>query len=70
MRAITRKWVKYLVAIILGQALYFTVSPYLPPAARHQQFRPDIGTLVDFWFCLLVYGLLELGEFLRRRRRT
>lgn len=60
-------WIKYLVAIVLGQALYFTVSPHLPPAARHQPLRFDVGTVIDFWFCLFVYGLIELVVFLRRR---
>ena len=51
---------KYLVAILLGNALYFALSPHLPPAARHRSWGIDLGTIVDFWFCLLVYGLLEL----------
>ncbi len=60
------KWTKYLVAILLGNGLYFALSPYLPPAAQHHSPAFDLGTVVDFWFCLLVYGLLELGPFLRR----
>jgi len=65
-------WTKlfhYLVAIVLGQALYFAVAPHLPPAARHERFQFDLGTVVDFWFCLFVYGLIELVVFLRRRAR-
>jgi hypothetical protein len=67
MRLPVRKWLRYLVAIILGNALYFSLAPYLPSAARHQAFRFDLGTIVDFWFCLLVYGLMELGVFLQNR---
>ena len=59
------KWIKYLVAILMGNGLYFALYPHLPPAARHRPFRLDLGTLVDFWFCLLVYGILELAAFLR-----
>jgi hypothetical protein len=72
MSSTARKWVKCLVAIILGNALYFALYPQLPPPAQHRSFRVDLGTLVDFWFCLLVYGLLELGAFLHsgRKRRT
>jgi H+/gluconate symporter-like permease len=62
-------WIKYLAAIVLGQVLYFAVSPHLPPAARHQPFQFDLGTVVDFWFCLFVYGLIELAVFLRHRAR-
>ncbi len=64
----TAKWIKFFVAILLGNALYYLASPFLPPAARHRAYGPDLGTVVDFWFCLFVYGLLELAAFLRRRR--
>jgi len=62
------KWIKFLVAILLGNALYFALSPHLPPAARHRSWSVDLGTVVDFWFCLLVYGLLELGASFRRNK--
>jgi hypothetical protein len=60
------KWIKFVVSIILGNVLYFAVSPHLPPAAQHHSWTVDLGTIIDFWFCLVVYGLLELGAgFLR-----
>ena len=61
--------VKYLVAIVLGQALYFALAPHLPLAAQHQSFKFDLGTVIDFWFCLFVYGVIELVLFLRSRAR-
>ncbi len=63
-----RRWLKYLVAILLGNGLYFTLSPYLPPIAQHRVYRLDLGTVVDLWFCLFVYGVLELVSFVRGRR--
>jgi len=60
------KCMKFLVAILLGNALYFALCPYLPPAARNAAAGFGLGTVVDFWFCLAVYGLLELGVFFRR----
>jgi hypothetical protein len=63
----TAKLFKYLIAIILGNGLYFALNPYLPEAARHHIYKLDLGTLVDFWLCLMVYGLLELGAFLRKQ---
>ena len=63
------KWLRYLVIIVIGNALYFTAMPHLPPAARHQRFKLDLGTLVDFWFCLMVFGIFELVRFLIRRRK-
>jgi hypothetical protein len=69
MSSTARKWMKYLVAIILGNGLYYALYPDLPPSAQHRSFPVDLGTLVDFWFCLFVYGLLELGAFLHSRQK-
>lgn len=49
-----------LAAVLAGNFLYFTLERYLPPAARHTPFRTDWGIAVDFWFCLVCYGLLAL----------
>ena len=67
MRPALTKWLKFLVAVLLGNALYFTLSPHLPPPAQHRSWEVDLGTIVDFWFCLAVYGLLEFGAFLSSR---
>ena len=63
------RWIKFLIAILLGNALYFYLLPNLPPAARHKPFKVDFGTLVDLWLCLFMYGLIELGGFLQGRLR-
>lgn len=55
---------RWLLIILLGNGLYFALFPYLPPAARHRGFSLDLGTLVDFWFCLIVFGIFELAAFL------
>jgi hypothetical protein len=70
MTAPTARLIRWLVIILLGNGLYFALSPYLPPAARHQGFRVDVGTLVDFWFCLIVFGIFELVTFLGARHKT
>jgi hypothetical protein len=60
-----RRWLEYLVAILLGNAIYyFSLLPYLPEALRHRGFREDWGTLVDFLVCAAVYGLIRLGSML------
>jgi hypothetical protein len=64
-----KRWLRYLVIIIIGNVLYFAAMPHLPAAARHKRYQLDLGTLVDFWFCLVVFGLFELVDFLRKRRR-
>jgi hypothetical protein len=49
-----------LAAVLIGNALYFGCSRFLPQAARHNTAGLDLGLVVDFWFCLVVMGLLEL----------
>lgn len=63
-----KRLIKYLVAIVLGNLIYFGLAPQLPPAARHHPYHADIGLFVDLWFCVAVYGLVELLLFLVRRR--
>ena len=51
-----------LVAIILGNVVYFLLIPSLPPVARHHRFQLDLGTVIDFWFCLVAYGLIRTAR--------
>jgi hypothetical protein len=48
-----------LVAVLAGNAAYFLLVKYLPPAARHVPFQIDLGLVVDFWFCLVVFGIIK-----------
>ena len=48
-----------LLAIIVGNLAYFALLPSLPPVARHRPFRLDLGTLVDFFFCVVAYALIK-----------
>jgi len=61
------RWIKSLLAVLLGNGLYFSLAPHLPAAVRHRPFRLDLGVLVDLWFCLFVYGILEAATLLSRR---
>ena len=61
-----RRWLEYLVAILLGNAIYyFSLVPYMPESLRHQGFAIDGGVVVDFVVCVLVYGLIRLGARVR-----
>jgi hypothetical protein len=51
-----------LLAIILGNVVYFLLVPSLPPAARHRPFRLDLGMVLDFWLCLVAYGLIRTAR--------
>jgi hypothetical protein len=66
----TKRWIKYLIAIVIGNLVYLFLSPHLPPAARHQPYHADIGLFVDLWFCVATYGLIELLIFVVRRRKV
>jgi hypothetical protein len=49
-------------AIILGNVVYFLLVPSLPAAARHRPLRVDLGMVIDFWFCLVAYGVIRTAR--------
>ena len=59
-------FVQALIAVVVGNAVYFVLMPHLPPAARHAPFKTDIGLVVDFWFCLVVFGLVKTAAARKR----
>ena len=60
-----RRWLEYLIAILIGNAIYyFSLSPHLPASLRHHGFSSDWGTLVDLAVCGAVYGLIQIGTHL------
>ncbi len=61
-------FVHALVAVLAGNAVYFLLVPHLPPAARHVAPRLDLGMVVDFWICLVIFGLIKTAA--RRRRNS
>jgi hypothetical protein len=50
------------VAVVLGNVVYFALAPTLPPVVRHRPLHIDLGMLVDFWFCLVAYGLIRTAR--------
>jgi hypothetical protein len=67
--SVTVNFVQALAAVLLGNAAYMLLSPYLPAAAQHHLFRLDLGVLVDFWFCLVAFGLIRSARWWRSRSR-
>ena len=53
-----RNWMKMLLAILLGNLLYFVALPALPEAARHHLYHVDPGLLLDFIVCFAIYVLM------------
>ena len=43
-----------LVAVLLGNLIYFILMPHLPAEAQHRVFRQDWGIVVDFAICLQI----------------
>ena len=60
--SLSRNFIISLVAVVLGNVIYFLIMPHLPPAAQHRPNRllPDLGLFIDFWICLVIYGVIAL----------
>ena len=58
-----------LLAVLLGNGAYFLLSPSFPQAARHRLFRLDLGLIIDFWFCVVAFGLIKTAQWWRHRSR-
>jgi hypothetical protein len=54
--------VQAFLAVVLGNVAYFVLAPSFPAAARHRPFRLDLGMVIDFWFCLVAYGLIRTAR--------
>lgn len=66
--ATPRRWLEYLIAVLLGNAVYFfSLAPHLPVSMRHTTLATDWGTFIDFFVCVGVYGLIRLGAYIHRR---
>lgn len=44
-----------LLAVLAGNAIYYLLMPHLPPVVRHRLFQEDLGLLVDFAICTLIF---------------
>ena len=65
-----RLLLKQTTAVVSGNLLYFfLLMPHLPAGGRHRPDRLDLGLIVDFWICVVMYGVIELIDRRWRRRR-
>jgi hypothetical protein len=69
-QSVAVNFVESLAAVLLGNAAYLLLSPYMPPLARHTVFKIDFGMLVDFWFCLVAFGVIKTARWWRNRKRV
>lgn len=54
-----RIW-RQLIAVVAGNLIYLVVEPHLPARGQHQLYKVDLGLVVDFWICLVCYGLVRM----------
>jgi hypothetical protein len=59
-----RRFLEFAISIAVGNAVYYLL---LFPEIRHRPFRVDLGLLVDFGCCVLVYVAIRLGVARARR---
>lgn len=55
-----QQWIKSLIAVLAGNAIYYSVQHYLPPRGQHQLYQVDWGLAIDFWICLVCYGVIRM----------
>ena len=60
--SVTMNFLQALAAILLGNLVYFSLYSSLPAIARHQPRSLDLGMVIDFWFCLVAYGLIRTAR--------
>ena len=55
-----QRWARALLAVLLGNLVYFTLMPKLPVSARHVPFRLDFGLLIDCCLCTVAFVLVTV----------
>ena len=56
---VIHNWMKMLLAILLGNVIYFVFLPFLADSLKHHLFTVDAGLLLDFAMCAGIYLLLR-----------
>jgi hypothetical protein len=59
MKSSLRNFVHALIAVLAGNIVYVLLLPRLPAGAQHVPLRLDWGLVVDFFFCLVVFGVIK-----------
>ncbi len=52
-------WMRMLLAILLGNVIYFAAEPFLPEPLVHNLYKVDTGLIADFAICAGLYLLLR-----------
>jgi hypothetical protein len=54
-----RDWMRMLLAILLGNLIYFAIEPSLPEPLVHSLYKVDSGIVADFAICAAIYLLIR-----------
>ncbi len=54
-----RLWRQF-IAVVAGNLIYLVLEPHLPARGQHQPGNLDWGLAVDFWICVVCYGLIRM----------
>ena len=66
----SRPWFLGLLAILIGNTLYFLFWPFLPAAVRMGEGSSSaMPGLVDLWLCFFAFGILNLPGLAHRRSK-
>ena len=52
-------WMRMLLAVLLGNLIYFASQPWLPEPLQHNLYEFDAGLILDFGICAVIYLLLR-----------
>ena len=61
-RTTMKNFLDALVAVLAGNAIYFLLMPHLPTAIRHRLFKEDLGLLVDFLICTVIFATVKYAR--------
>ncbi|MBZ5550223.1 MAG: hypothetical protein LAO22_20070 [Acidobacteriia bacterium] len=61
-RRTMKNFLDALVAVLAGNAIYFLLMPHLPAAIRHRLFKEDLGLLVDFCVCAVIFAAVKYAR--------
>lgn len=54
-----RNFWQSLIAVLVGNVIYYALYRYLPARGQHHINRIDWGMAVDFWICVICYFLIR-----------
>jgi hypothetical protein len=61
-RTTMKNFLDALVAVLAGNAIYFLLMPHLPTAIRHRLFKEDLGLLMDFLICTVIFAAVKFAR--------